>query len=116
MGLDPIYSSEPDLESWTGQTSWALSAIGTQLLRLSPAFVILLFLSSLGLKRKDFYLVKGNIKTIVESSKLLNTKKPARAGGRTEKFDPWNGFREFFGFSRLICVLDRCSPDDDPRF
>lgn len=76
FGVIPFVRSSSLWISLETQQSWALSAIATHLLRLSPALVILAFLMLKGRKREDFFLTKGKIDSPVEPSKLLGMKKP----------------------------------------
>jgi hypothetical protein len=75
-GLIPYIRANPTWAAWESQTPWALSAIATHLLRLTPALTILAFLLLMGRKRPDLFLVKGKIDAPVEPSKLLGMKKP----------------------------------------
>jgi len=75
-GLIPFVRASSMWTSWESQAPWALSAIGAHLLRLSPALVTMVFLLLMGLRRRDFFLVKGKIDAPVEPSKLLGMKKP----------------------------------------
>jgi hypothetical protein len=75
-GLIPFIRSNSLWVNWESQASWALSAIATHLLRLTPASVILVYLLFTGAKRSDLFLVKGKIDAPVEPSKLLGMKKP----------------------------------------
>ncbi|MFX0178515.1 MAG: CPBP family intramembrane glutamic endopeptidase, partial [Candidatus Hodarchaeota archaeon] len=75
-GLIPLIRSSPIWINWTNEIPWALSAIMTHLLRLLPALFILLILFLIGRKRDNFFLVKGNIRALVEPSKLIGMKKP----------------------------------------
>jgi len=75
-GLIPLIRSSPAWVNWTSQAPWALSNLALHLLRLAPALVVLTFLLLMGLRRKDFFLVKGKINALVEPSKLLGMKKP----------------------------------------
>lgn len=74
-GLIPFVRASLIWINWESQAPWALSAIGTHLLRLLPASVIMLSLLLMGLKRRDFFLVKGKIDAPVEPSRLLGMKK-----------------------------------------
>ncbi len=76
FGLIPFVRASSLWIGWESQLPWALSAIGTHLLRLSPALVILSFLLLKGRKRQDFFLTKGKIDAPVEPSRLLGMKKP----------------------------------------
>jgi hypothetical protein len=75
-GLIPFIRASSVWVSWESQAPWALSALATHLLRLTPALTILSFLLLTGHKRQDFFLVKGKIDAPVEPSKLLGMKKP----------------------------------------
>ncbi len=75
-GLIPLIRSSPAWVSWENQVPWALSAIITHLLRLLPALIIMLFLLFKGRKRKDFFLIIGDIDALAEPSKLIGMKKP----------------------------------------
>jgi len=81
-GLIPFVRASSTWTSWESQTPWALSAIGTHLLRLSPAIVIMSFLLLTGLKRRDFFLVKGKIDAPVEQ-------KARFLGFGSKKPEPW---------------------------
>jgi hypothetical protein len=74
-GLIPYFRETSIWISWEAQAPWALSAISTHLLRLTPAMIILAFLFLSGRKRSDLFLVKGNIRAPVEPSRLLGMKK-----------------------------------------
>jgi len=76
FGIIPSVRSSSLWISFETQQPWALSAIATHLLRLSPALVILSFLLVKGRKRQDFFLTKGKIDAPVERSKLLGMKNP----------------------------------------
>jgi len=89
--------------NWEAQAPWALSAISTHLLRLSPALVILAFLFLSGKKRSDFFLVKGKINAPVEPSKLIGMKKP----------EPWTRIGAIFAViftSVTLLYLTLASP------
>jgi hypothetical protein len=75
-GLIPYFRETALWTNWEAQVPWAISAISTHLLRLTPALIILAFLILSGRKRKDLFLVKGNISAPVEPSRLLGMKKP----------------------------------------
>ena len=93
--------------NWEAQAPWALSAISTHLLRLSPALVILAFLFLSGKKRSDFFLVKGKINAPVEPSKLIGMKKP----------EPWTRiggiFAVVFASVTLVYLLLNSAPSLD---
>ena len=89
--------------NWEAQAPWALSAIGTHILRLAPAMVILGFLLITGKKRGDFFLVKGKINAPVDPSKLIGMKKP----------DPWTRIGAIFAIifsSATLLYLVASSP------
>ena len=58
FGVIPLIRSSSLWVSFETQQPWALSAVITHLLRLSPALVILSFLLLKGRKRQDFFLTK----------------------------------------------------------
>lgn len=74
-GLIPYFRETSIWINWEAQAPWALSAISTHLLRLTPALIILAFLFLSGKKCSDLFLVKGNINAPVEPSRLLGMKK-----------------------------------------
>lgn len=76
FGLIPFIREQPSWIAWIEQFPWALSSIFTHLLRLSPAIVVFLFLILMKRKLDDFFLVKGDIKALVEPSKLIGMKEP----------------------------------------
>ena len=76
FGVIPLVRSSSIWISFEAQQPWALSAIATHLLRLSPALVVLSFLLLKGRKRQDFFLTKGKIDAPLEPSRLLGMKKP----------------------------------------
>lgn len=61
---------------WESQVPWAISAIATHLLRLLPAMIILMYLLIIGRRRKDFFLVKGDLNALIQPTKLLGIKEP----------------------------------------
>ncbi len=76
FGLIPYIRSSSVWVEWESQAPWAISAITTHLLRLTPALAILSFLLLSGRNRKDLFLTKGKIDAPVEPSRLLGMKKP----------------------------------------
>jgi len=106
-GLIPFVRGTSAWISWEEQAPWALSAISTHLLRLSPALIILSFLLLMGKKRSDLFLVKGKIDAPVEPSKLLGMKKP----------EPWTKtgtiFAVVFASVTLIYLLFTSPPTLD---
>jgi len=87
FGLIPFIRSQSFWIIWMEIIPWGLSAIFTHLLRLVPAVAILLFLYLIGRKRKDFFLAMGDIKALVEPSKLIGMKEP----------EPWPKIGLIFG-------------------
>jgi hypothetical protein len=85
-GLISFARSNPLWVSWESQAPWALSALATHLLRLTPAMVILVSLLLMGFRRRDLFLVKGKIDALVEPSRLLGMKKP----------EPWTRIGSIF--------------------
>ena len=75
-GLIPFIRSSEAWSLWITQSPKASSEIMLHLLRLSPALIILSFLLLFGRKRKDFYLIKGDIRANVKKSRILGIKKP----------------------------------------
>jgi len=75
-GIIPFIRSTPMWLNWEANVPWAISSIMTHLLRLLPAVVILMYLLGIGRKRKDFFLVKGEINALIEPTKLLGIKEP----------------------------------------
>ena len=96
-GLIPYVRANSTWIAWESQTPWAVSAIATHLLRLTPALTILTFLLLMGRKRPDLFLVKGKIDAPVEPSKLLGMKKP----------EPWTRTGTIFAvvFSTVTLVF-----------
>jgi len=66
-------------EFWLNMESslpWALSGIFTHLIRLLPAIVIIIILFTMGRRRADLFLVKGDINAPAEPTKILGLKEP----------------------------------------
>jgi len=95
---------------WTNSLPWALSSLMIHLLRLTPAIAVLIYLFSIKRKRKDFFLVKGEIKALVEPSRLLGMKEPK----------PWTNigsiFAIIFTVGTLIFLLVSQTPTLDDFF
>ena len=85
-GLIPLIRTNPLWVNLERQAPWALSAIATHLLRLTPASVVLVSLLLMGFRRGDLFLVKGKIDALVEPSKLIGMKKP----------EPWTRIGSIF--------------------
>ena len=94
-GLIPYIRDSLAWSLWIDSLPWALSAIMTHILRLLPAIVVLIYLLLLGRKRKDFFLIKGNIKALVEPSKLIGMKEP----------EPWTRIGSIFAIIFVIGTL-----------
>jgi len=75
-GLIPLIRSSASWSLWITQAPKAVSEIALHFLRLSPALIILSFLLLTGRKRKEFYLIRGDIQAKVEKSRILGIKKP----------------------------------------
>jgi len=75
-GLIPFIRSSETWSLWITEAPKAVSEIMLHLLRLVPAFIILPFLLLSGRKRKDFHLIKGDIRATVKKSRILGIKKP----------------------------------------
>jgi hypothetical protein len=76
FGLIPFIRAQTSWIAFNEQLPWAISSILVHLLRLSPAIVVLGFLIIIKRKRRDFFLIKGNIHAMVEPSKLIGMKEP----------------------------------------
>ena len=75
-GLIHLVRSSQTWGLWIAHLPKAVSQIMLHLLRLTPALIILSFLLLSGRKRKDFYLIKGDIRAKIEKSRLLRIKNP----------------------------------------
>jgi membrane protease YdiL (CAAX protease family) len=76
FGLIPYIRSTAEWIAWEATGPTALYELSLHALRLTPALVILTFLLLTGRKRENFFLTKGDTKTIFEPSKILKTKSP----------------------------------------
>lgn len=96
-GLIPFVRASSAWINWESQVPWAFSAVGTHILRLLPAFIIMSLLLLMERKRHDFFLVKGKIDALVEPSKLLGMKKP----------EPWTRLGSIFAtvFGTIMFVF-----------
>ena len=110
FGLVPFIRNSSSWMSWTASLPVLASELATHLLRLVPAFVILLILLGMGLKRADFFLIKGDIDAPVEPSRLLGMKKP----------EPWTRigtiFAIVFAVFTLIFLLGSWGIPSNPTF
>ncbi|MBU6996567.1 MAG: CPBP family intramembrane metalloprotease [Theionarchaea archaeon] len=75
-GIIPFIRGTSAWTTWETQAPWAVSAVVTHLVRLSPALVILAGLLLTGRRLPDLFLVKGTLDAPVEPSRLLGMKKP----------------------------------------
>ena len=94
-GIIPAIRENSIWIEWMNQMPWALSSVLTHLLRISPALAVLCFLLLTGRKRKDFFLVKGEIRAQVEPSKLIGMKSPK----------PWTKIGSIFAIVFTIGTL-----------
>ena len=62
--------------NWTATLPALVADVMVHVLRLTPALAVILLLLVIGLKRSDFFLIKGDIHAPVEPSKLIGMKKP----------------------------------------
>ena len=85
-GIIPAIRQSSIWQDWMNQLPWALSSIAIHVLRLLPALAVLSFLLLSGRKRNEFFLIKGDIKALVEPSKLIGMKKP----------EPWTKIGSIF--------------------
>ena len=74
FGLIPYIRDSTFWIDWTGSLPAMLSAVMIHVLRLTPAFFVLILLLVRGLRRSDFFLIKGNIRAPVEPSKIIGSK------------------------------------------
>ena len=99
FGLIPFIRESAFWISYTTTLPIYVADIMVHVLRLVPAFVVLLFLLIVGLRRADFFLVKGDIHAPVEPSRLIGMKKP----------EPWTKigsiFTAVFAIATLIFLL-----------
>lgn len=75
-GFVPFVRDSVVWMGWIETVPWAVSELATHLLRLIPGLIVLLLLVAMGLKRADYFLIRGNIRADVEPSRLLGMKKP----------------------------------------
>jgi len=94
-GIIPAIRGSSVWIEWMNQMPWALSSLITHLLRLSPALAVLGFLLLTGRRRKDFFLIKGEIRAQVEPSKLIGMKSP----------EPWTKIGSIFAIVFTIGTL-----------
>jgi hypothetical protein len=95
--LRPLVTGTTIWQGWFGDpdASWALDQLGRQLGRLAVALIILLALVLMGLKRRDFFLVKGQVDAPVEPIRWLGVRKP----------EPWARFGRRFAIILSVVLL-----------
>jgi len=86
FGLIPFIRESAIWIDWLSTQPTLVADVMVHVLRLVPAFAVLLFLLIIGLRRADFFLVKGDIHAPVEPSKLIGMKKP----------EPWSKIGSIF--------------------
>ncbi|MGY5879244.1 MAG: CPBP family intramembrane glutamic endopeptidase [Candidatus Thorarchaeota archaeon] len=79
FGLIPFIRDSAVWTTWMGTLPSMVSAVMVHVLRLVPAVAVLLFLLVIGLRRVDFFLIKGDIRAPVEPSRIIGMKES----------DPW---------------------------
>lgn len=81
--LYPVVEGSETWLRWFGpDASWFWSSLGVHLLRFLTALIIWAALAAMGMRRQDYYLVKGQLDAPVEPVRWLGIKKP----------DPWTHF------------------------
>jgi hypothetical protein len=95
FGLIPYIRGSSYWTDWTGSIPTAAAELATHLLRLTPALIVLVVLLLMGLRRADFFLVKGDIRAPVEPSRLLGMKKP----------EPWTRTGSIFAVVFTVFTL-----------
>ncbi len=95
FGLIPYFRSSSFWTDWTGTLPIPVSEIMIHVLRLAPAFVVIVLLLAMGLRRSDFFLRKGDIRAPVEPSRLLGMKKP----------EPWTRIGSIFAIIFTVFTL-----------
>jgi hypothetical protein len=86
MGLVPLIRGSKLWIDSAENTSWAVSALTTHLLRLVIPLTILVYLLARGRSLKDIYLVKGEVSAMAKPSKLIGMNKP----------EPWTRIGSIF--------------------
>ncbi len=76
FGLIPYIRSTAAWIAWEATGPTALYELSLHSLRLAPAMIVLSFLLLASRKRKDFFLIKGDMHAVVEPSMIIKTKKP----------------------------------------
>ena len=86
FGLVPFIRGSSSWINWIGSLPSLVSDLMIHVLRLTPAVAVLLLLLILGLRRADFFLIKGDIHALVEPSRLIGMKKA----------EPWSKIGSIF--------------------
>lgn len=76
FGLVPMIRASAEWSIWVATIPAPFDMFAVHLLRLTPAFAVLLFLLISGRRPSDFYLIKGQIDAEAEPSRLLGMKAP----------------------------------------
>lgn len=76
FGLVPMIRSSAEWTSWIATVPIPFYSLAVHMLRLTPAFAVLIFLLVTGRRPKHFYLIKGQIDADAEPSRLLGMKSP----------------------------------------
>ena len=106
-GLIPLVRSSTLWIDTVEQAPWALSAVATHLLRLTPALSVLAFLLARGRSPRDLFLVRGDIDAPALPSRLLGMKGP----------EPWTRLGSTFalvfcaGTLSFLVLTTRPSPE-----
>jgi membrane protease YdiL (CAAX protease family) len=106
-GLIPLVRSSPLWIDGVKRAPWAISAIATHLLRLTPALSVLTFLLVRGRSLRDVFLARGDIGAPALPSRLLGMKSPK----------PWTRLGSTFavvfcaGTLSFLVLVTRPSPD-----
>jgi len=95
FGLVPFIRASSIWIGWIATLPLYIADIMVHVLRLVPALVVLLFLLIIGLRKADFFLVKGDIHAPVEPSRLIGMKKP----------EPWSKIGSIFVAVFVIATL-----------
>ncbi|MCX6654258.1 MAG: CPBP family intramembrane metalloprotease [Candidatus Bathyarchaeota archaeon] len=107
IGLVPLIRGSKLWIDSAENTSWAVSALTTHLLRLVIPLTILVYLLARGRSLKDIYLVKGEVSAMAKPSKLIGMNKP----------EPWTRigsiFLAIFSAGMVAFVLLSARPSVD---
>jgi hypothetical protein len=99
MDLIDVVMATSLWQQWFGRGPWVLGMLGAQLWRLAIALVTLAALFAAGLKRRDFFLVKGDLDAPAGAVKVIGIEETAR----------WNtlgrNFALMISFGTLVFLL-----------